>query len=107
VVRILGNLLSNSLTYGSRPALIAVETREMSPVEIAVYDNGVGSARVAWTHLRALQSVWGRRPNRASGLGRGLSISRDLAELNGGELERSAPGRDRSSSCDCLWLQLV
>jgi signal transduction histidine kinase len=33
-------------------------------------------------------------PSRVSGLGLGLSISRDLAELNNGELllERSAPG---------------
>jgi two-component system phosphate regulon sensor histidine kinase PhoR len=96
VVRILGNLLNNSLTYGSRPALIAVEIRETSPVEIAVYDNGIG-IEPEW-HGRIFErfSRYGDGgQDRASGLGLGLSISRDLAELNGGELllERSAPGK--------------
>jgi signal transduction histidine kinase len=44
VVRILGNLLNNSFTYGGRPAHVAVEIRETSPVEVAVHDNGVGIA---------------------------------------------------------------
>jgi signal transduction histidine kinase len=95
VVRILGNLLNNSLSYGGRPAHIAVEIRDTSPVEVAVHDNGVGIAperheRIFERFSRVPEAGAGR----ASGLGLGLSISRDLAELNGGELllERSAPG---------------
>jgi signal transduction histidine kinase len=95
VVRILGNLLNNSLTYGGRPAHVAVEIRDTSPVEVAVHDNGVGIAPER--HERVFERFSrfaGGGAGRASGLGLGLSISRDLAELNGGELllERSAPG---------------
>lgn len=95
VTRILTNLLNNALTYSSQPAEIAIEVRETSPVEIAVHDRGVGITPEL--HDRVFER-FSRYPgggvNRASGLGLGLSISRDLAELNGGELllERSVPG---------------
>ena len=93
--RILSNLLNNSLTYSRQPAQVVVEIRDTSPVEVAVHDSGVGIAP-EW-HERVFER-FGRYGDggvdRASGLGLGLSISRDLAELNGGELfiERSAPG---------------
>jgi signal transduction histidine kinase len=74
---------------------VVVEIRDQSPVEIAVRDSGLGISpghhgRIFERFSRFAEIAAGR----ASGLGLGLSISRDLAELNGGELllERSAPG---------------
>ncbi len=95
VVRMLSNLLNNSLTYSSQHAHVVVEIRETSPVEVAVYDNGVGIAP-EW-HGRIFERFSRYADgsvDRTSGLGLGLSISRDLAKLNDGELflERSAPG---------------
>ncbi len=95
VVRILTNLLNNALTYSSSPAQVVVEIRHASPVEIAVCDNGVGIARERQERIFQRFSRYAERGgSRAAGLGLGLSISRDLAELNGGELllEWSAPG---------------
>jgi signal transduction histidine kinase len=95
IVRILGNLLNNSLTHGVHPAHVAVGIRETSPVEVAVHDNGVGIApdrhRRIFERFSRFAEV---DASQGSGIGLGLSISRDLAELNGGGLllERSAPG---------------
>jgi signal transduction histidine kinase len=95
VARVLTNLLNNALSYSSRPASVAVEIRDLSPVEVAVHDGGIGippeyQGRIFERFSRFVEPGAAR----ASGLGLGLSISRDLAELNGGELvlERSAPG---------------
>jgi two-component system sensor histidine kinase SenX3 len=64
-------------------------------VEIAVHDNGIGIA--AERHGRIFERFSrfaAGGVDRPSGLGLGLSISRDLAELNGCQLllEWSAPG---------------
>jgi two-component system, OmpR family, phosphate regulon sensor histidine kinase PhoR len=95
VVRVLSNLLNNALTYSSAPAQVAVEVRQATPVEIAVHDRGAGIPveRQGRIFERFSRFAAGG-PSRAAGLGLGLSISRDLAELNGGELllEWSAPG---------------
>jgi len=95
VVRILTNLLNNALTYSHRPAGVAVEVRHGPAVEVAVHDSGVGivpewQGRIFERFTRYAEHGAGR----PAGMGLGLPISRDLAELNGGELflERSAPG---------------
>lgn len=96
VNRILTNLLNNALSYTPAPAQIDVEVRDTSPVSVAVHDNGVG---IAAEHQGRIFERFSRfadgGPNRPAGLGLGLSISRDLALVNGGELvlERSAPGK--------------
>jgi len=95
VTRVLTNLLHNALTYSVPSAQVAIEVRAGQPVEVAVTDRGVG---IAAEHQARIFERFSRfndgGPNRTSGLGLGLSISRDLAELNDGELllERSAPG---------------
>jgi len=95
VTRILTNLLNNALTYSSPPALVAVEVRAGSPVEVAVLDGGVGIAPERQERVFERFSRFAEGgANRAPGLGLGLWISRELAVRNGGELclERSAPG---------------
>lgn len=95
VTRILTNLVNNAITYSSPPAEVAVEIRPCGPVEVAVHDQGLGIAVEQQARIfERFSRFVGGGANRASGLGLGLAISRDLAELNGGELflERSAPG---------------
>jgi signal transduction histidine kinase len=95
VARILDNLLNNALTYSESPARVTVELRPRTPVEVAVRDLGQGIP--ADHHDRVFERfhrVEGATSHPGAGLGLGLSISRELANLNGGELklERSAPG---------------
>ena len=95
VTLVLSNLLNNALTYSPAPAQVAIETRDTLSVEIAVHDDGVGIAPERQGRIFERFSRFAEgNANRPSGLGLGLSISRDLAELNGGELllEWSAPG---------------
>jgi signal transduction histidine kinase len=96
VARILDNLLNNALSYSAAPAQVMVEVRPGRSVEVAVRDRGAGIApeqheRVFERFHRVDNGV----ARSAAGLGLGLTISRELARLNGGALvlERSAPGR--------------
>jgi signal transduction histidine kinase len=95
VARILDNLLNNALTHSSRPAAVSIELRRCEPVEVAVADQGHGIP--ADQHDRVFERFHrvDRGASRAApGLGLGLSLSRELARLNGGALllESSAPG---------------
>jgi signal transduction histidine kinase len=95
IARILDNLLNNALTYSDSPACVTVELRPRDPVEVAVRDLGQGIP--ADHHDRVFERfhrVDGASVRAGGGLGLGLSISRELAHLNGGalELERSTPG---------------
>jgi signal transduction histidine kinase len=96
VARILDNLLNNALTYSDPPADVAVSIRRGDGVEVVVVDRGMGIP--ADQHDRVFERFY-RLDSEASrfrpGGGRGVSISRELARANGGELalERSVPGR--------------
>jgi signal transduction histidine kinase len=96
VALILNNLLNNALTYSSVPAEVTVEVREaVDAVEVAVQDRGHGIPQDQ--HERVFERFHrvDVGPARTSaGLGLGLTISQELARLNGGQLalERSAPG---------------
>jgi len=95
VALILNNLLNNALTYSPAPADVTVELRAGDAVEVAVQDHGHGIPRDQ--HERVFQRFHrvDVGPARTSaGLGLGLTISQELAYLNGGDLllERSAPG---------------
>ncbi|HEY4025098.1 MAG TPA: GAF domain-containing protein [Candidatus Dormibacteraeota bacterium] len=96
VARILDNLLNNAVTHSPQPASVSIELRQCDPVEVAVRDQGHGIP--ADQHERVFDrfhrvDTGGSRA--LPGLGLGLSLSRELARLNGGALllEASAPGR--------------
>jgi signal transduction histidine kinase len=96
VARILDNLLNNALTYSESPACVTVELRPRDPVEVAVRDLGQGIPPDHHDRVfERFHRVDGATSRAGGGLGLGLSISRELAKLNGGalELERSVPGR--------------
>jgi signal transduction histidine kinase len=96
VALILNNLLNNALTYSPAPADVTVEVRAgEAAVEVAVQDHGHGIPPNQ--HGRVFERFHrvDVGPARSTvGLGLGLTISQELAHLNGGELvlERSAPG---------------
>jgi signal transduction histidine kinase len=95
VTRILTNLLNNGLAYNTAPLQVTVVIRATSPIEVAVVDNGEGIAPEHQERVFERFSRFGEGGrNRTAGLGLGLAISRELAELNGGQLllERSTPG---------------
>ena len=96
VARILDNLLNNALTYSPRPASVTMELREGDPVEVAVRDRGHGIPPDQRASVfERFHRVAGAPQRAGAGLGLGLSISRELAHLNGGSLvlESSVPGR--------------
>jgi signal transduction histidine kinase len=96
LARILDNLLNNALTYSDPPAEVTVTLRRREGLDVVVQDRGVGIPvdqhdRV-FERFHRLDSETSRfNP----GLGLGLSISRELAQVNDGSLclERSSPGR--------------
>jgi signal transduction histidine kinase len=95
VIRILVNLLNNALTYSARPARVTVAFRRRESADVFVTDRGIG---IAADRQRAIFERFVRlddpRLRSAVGLGLGLPLSRELAELNGGSLSlvHSAPG---------------
>jgi signal transduction histidine kinase len=96
VARILDNLLNNALTYSRQPAEVMVVVRATDWVEIVVRDHGLGipadqHGRV-FERFHRLDSEGSRF---SPGLGLGLPISRELAQLNEGSLslEGSSPGK--------------
>jgi len=95
VALILNNLLNNALTYSPAPADVTVEVRDGEAVEVAVLDRGHGIPSDEHERVfQRFQRVDVGPARTSAGLGLGLTISQELASLNGGELvlERSAPG---------------
>lgn len=95
VARVITNLLHNAVAYSPPSARIEIEVRARHAAEVAVIDHGFGIPLECQQRIFERFSRFGAAgPMRASGLGLGLPLSRDLAELNGGELvlERSVPG---------------
>jgi signal transduction histidine kinase len=92
VVCILINLLFNALSYSERPSSVLVEVRPGDPIEVAVHDHGAG---IPPERQKDIFRPFVRASRAVPGLGIGLSVSRDLAERNGGSLvlEWSQPGR--------------
>jgi len=95
VIRIIVNLLNNALTYSPRPARVTVAFRRRESADVFVSDRGIG---IAADRQRAIFERFVRldeaRSHFTAGLGLGLPLSRELAELNGGSLtlESSQPG---------------
>jgi signal transduction histidine kinase len=90
--RCLNNLLENALRYGERASIIIVETDD--EVVISIWDNGPG---IPEEKLEAVFAPFYRldssRSRHSGGVGLGLSIARDMARKQGGNITlENAPG---------------
>ncbi|HWF97860.1 MAG TPA: ATP-binding protein [Steroidobacteraceae bacterium] len=91
--QILANLLSNAIRYTPAGGRIDVScARRGDTVEIRVSDSGRGIAPEALA--RVFERYWQaeRVPDHDGGLGLGLSITRRLVELHGGQIEALSEG---------------
>ncbi len=98
--QVLWNLLSNAVKFTGRGGKVQVRlARVNSHIEISVADTGVGIAPDFLPHVfeRFRQADAGIARERG-GLGLGLSIAKQLAEMHGGTIEAASGGIDRGST---------
>jgi PAS domain S-box-containing protein len=98
--QVLWNLLSNAVKFTGRGGKVQVRlARVNSHIEISVADTGVGIAPDFLPHVfeRFRQADAGIARERG-GLGLGLSIAKQLAEMHGGTIEAASGGVDRGST---------
>jgi PAS domain S-box-containing protein len=92
--QVLWNLLSNAVKFTSRGGKVQVRLERVnSHVEVEVSDTGIGIAPEFLPHVfeRFRQADAGIARERG-GLGLGLSIARQLAEMHGGTIEAFSAG---------------
>jgi CheY-like chemotaxis protein len=92
--QVLWNLLSNAVKFTNRGGKVQVRLERVnSHVEVVVSDTGIGIADDFLPHVfdRFRQADAGITRERG-GLGLGLSIARQLAEMHGGTIEASSSG---------------
>jgi signal transduction histidine kinase/DNA-binding response OmpR family regulator len=98
--QILWNLLSNAVKFTNRGGKVQVRLERVnSHVELTVSDTGIGIPREFLPHVfeRFRQADAGFTRERG-GLGLGLSIARQLAELHGGTIEVSSDGPGKGAT---------
>jgi signal transduction histidine kinase len=95
IEQVLANLLENAIKFSPAGGEIVVDVEEPAPdvVRVAVRDQGIGIAREHLPHVFEPYSQAGSGQERASGMGLGLYVCRQLVELHGGRIEvESTPG---------------
>jgi signal transduction histidine kinase/ActR/RegA family two-component response regulator len=98
--QVLWNLLSNAVKFTSRGGKVQVRLERVdSHVEVAVSDTGIGISPEFLPHVfeRFRQADAGIARERG-GLGLGLSIARQLAEMHGGTIEAFSAGVGQGST---------
>jgi PAS domain S-box-containing protein len=92
--QILWNLLSNAVKFTGKGGRVQIRLERVnSHVEVSVSDTGIGIAPEFLPHVfeRFRQADAGTARERG-GLGLGLSIARQLAEMHGGSIEAASGG---------------
>src|SRR5690606_8012767 len=86
LTQIFTNLLNNAARYTREPGRITLVARRVGErVEIAITDTGIGIAPDALPRLFTIFSrVGGEEQSGVAGLGIGLALARQLAEMHGG-----------------------
>jgi signal transduction histidine kinase/FixJ family two-component response regulator len=98
--QVLANLLSNAIRFTAEGGAVTLRARRQEDwIDIEVSDTGKGIAP------EAMQRLFERRPQhsaaepqRQTGLGIGLALSRQLVELHGGSLTASSEGPGRGAT---------
>lgn len=104
--QILVNLIVNAAKYGGRPPVIRVEAVEDGPgaVRFLVSDNGPGVPQARRAELFGSFSRLGAEDGEIEGTGVGLALSRELAQLQGGELGLEEANSPLGGAC--FWVRL-
>jgi PAS domain S-box-containing protein len=94
------NLLSNAVKFTPPGGQVEVALRQLDAhIELAVSDTGEGITADFLPHLFERFSQADATTTRVhSGLGLGLSLVRHLAELHGGVVSATSPGKDRGAT---------
>jgi signal transduction histidine kinase/DNA-binding response OmpR family regulator len=94
------NLLSNAVKFTERNGLVQVRLQRVdSHVEVVVSDTGIGIPPRFLPHVfERFRQAEGGPARERGGLGLGLSIARQLAEMHGGTIEASSDGVGRGAT---------
>jgi signal transduction histidine kinase/CheY-like chemotaxis protein len=98
--QILWNLLSNAVKFTPKGGSVTVSLdRVASNVEIAVADTGVGIAAEFLPHVfERFRQADASTTRKHGGLGLGLAICQQLAELHGGSVRAESPGEGKGAT---------
>jgi PAS domain S-box-containing protein len=98
--QVLWNLLSNAVKFTGRGGRVQVRlARVSSHVELSVADTGVGIAPEFLPHVfERFRQADASTARERGGLGLGLSIARQLAEMHGGTIDAASGGLGQGST---------
>jgi signal transduction histidine kinase/ActR/RegA family two-component response regulator len=98
--QVMWNLLSNAIKFTERGGKVQVRLERVnSHIEICVADTGIGlKPEFLADVFERFRQVDATSTRRYGGLGLGLSIVRNLAELHGGTVRASSAGEGRGST---------
>ena len=106
LVQVLANLLGNASRYTPEGGRITIELeRKEADAVVRVRDTGAGIAPEMLERIFDMFGQGGKPPGSAAGLGLGLALARQLAQLHGGQLTADSPGLGRGA-CFALRLPL-
>ena len=98
--QILWNLLSNAVKFTPRGGRVQVRvSRTDSHAEVAVSDTGAGIPPEFLPHVfERFRQADSRHSREFGGLGLGLAIARELAEMHGGTIEATSDGEGKGAT---------
>ena len=100
LAQIFANLLNNAARYTPEPGRIVVEVVPSdSQVEVRLTDTGVGIPAEVMPKLFTMFGRYrGEDEPKVAGLGIGLALAKQLAEMHGGSIEAHSEGRGKGST---------
>ena len=105
VDKIIYNLLSNAAKYTTAPGCVTLDAHtneNFDQITIKVSDTGIGISKEQMRHLFRRFHDGNYRRMQASGIGLGLSLTRDLVYLHGGTITcESEEGRGKIGRASC------
>jgi PAS domain S-box-containing protein len=94
LIQVVSNLLNNAAKYTPVNGSLSISMAVGEQVEVRVEDNGMGIEPQLLPHVFELFTQGERTPDRAQGgLGLGLALVQNLAELHGGRVVAESSGR--------------